>query len=139
MALCSKHALYNGPFWTKIGKNLGNKAWNGNCFEMFVVELRNLAQVFDGKKTDYLVILSWNGNVLDDVIFQQQPPLVILDPISKTHFIQNFSIWTPFPKVKIHRLFTRKLLQNQFSSHLKSVYLYVHLNFSNFEIGYESS
>ena len=53
---------------------------------MFDVEFSFLTKFCQVKIWSFLVILSRNGNVLDDVIFQQQPPLEIIDSISKTHF-----------------------------------------------------
>ena len=69
-------------------KNLWNCASNYNCFSMFDVEWSILTNFYHSKVWSFLVLLSRFRNVLDDVIFQQQPPLEIFDPISKTHFLQ---------------------------------------------------
>ena len=55
--------------WNKRLKNLWNSASNQNSFQIFDVEFSFLTKFCQVKFWYYLVILSRNGNDLDDVIF----------------------------------------------------------------------
>ena len=109
-------------------KNLWNCASNYNCLSMFDVELSILTNFYHSKVWSFFVLLSRFRNVLDDVIFQQQPPLEIFDPISKTHFLQitqNLRISHPH-----FHSFNQKLQRKSTETFSKSMYFW---NFDAFQ------